>query len=193
MQQLLRMFGDLLPALMFLVPLAGVLVWILGTRRRRRGHKSAWTSSVIDTVLALDLLSVVYLVFIPVAGLHRRMISLTPGTEIVSAFSGGAGLWQALGNVVLLVPLGALLPLRVVRLRSLIRVLLAALLVSACLEIAQGVLPTGRVSAIDDVILNTAGAVLGAVVTWRWWRRSSLAIDAGPTQVPGPAGDRTAT
>jgi glycopeptide antibiotics resistance protein len=85
------------------------------------------------------------------------ILTLTPGTEIVSAFSGRTGLWQALGNLVLFAPVAALLPLRVVRLRSQTQ---RAVVIGTRGDRARS-LRTGRVSAIDDVILNTAGTLLG--------------------------------
>jgi glycopeptide antibiotics resistance protein len=41
---------------------------------------------------------------------------------------------------------------------------------SALVETLQWALDLGRVSSVDDVLLNTAGAVLAAVATRRWWR-----------------------
>jgi len=41
---------------------------------------------------------------------------------------------------------------------------------SALVETLQWALDLGRVSSVDDVLLNTAGAVLAALATRRWWR-----------------------
>ena len=40
---------------------------------------------------------------------------------------------------------------------------------SATVETLQWALDLGRVSSADDVLLNTAGAVLAALVTRHWW------------------------
>lgn len=41
---------------------------------------------------------------------------------------------------------------------------------SLLLETLQWALDLGRVSSADDVLLNTAGAILAALVTRPWWR-----------------------
>jgi glycopeptide antibiotics resistance protein len=41
---------------------------------------------------------------------------------------------------------------------------------SLLVETLQWALDLGRVSSVDDILLNTAGAVLAALLTRRWWR-----------------------
>ncbi|MGO4886502.1 VanZ family protein [Anaerobacillus sp. MEB173] len=66
-----------------------------------------------------------------------------------------------LGNVVLFIPFGFLLPLVVRKLKfSIIKVTFAGMCVSILIESAQ-FLFTYRVSNIDDVILNTVGTFIG--------------------------------
>ena len=63
-------------------------------------------------------------------------------------------------NVVMTVPFGFLWPL-VRRKRGLCRAVLAALLLSLCIELLQPLLTTNRTSDITDVIANTAGGLAG--------------------------------
>ncbi|MCF4123280.1 VanZ family protein [Antribacter sp. KLBMP9083] len=42
----------------------------------------------------------------------------------------------------------------------------------ALVEVLQYALDLGRVSSVDDVLLNTAGALLAAACSYRWWRRA---------------------
>ncbi|WP_335970769.1 MULTISPECIES: VanZ family protein [Streptomycetaceae] len=65
------------------------------------------------------------------------------------------------GNVLLGAPFGVLLPTLFPRIRGLLRVVAATALVMLMVEAAQGTLVEGRAFDIDDVILNTAGALLG--------------------------------
>ena len=67
---------------------------------------------------------------------------------------------QAVGNLLLLLPLGLFGPLAVPWLNRWWRVLLAALVLSACIEAAQLWIPE-RSADVDDVMLNAAGALLG--------------------------------
>jgi glycopeptide antibiotics resistance protein len=68
---------------------------------------------------------------------------------------------QAGGNLLLGVPFGLLLPFLVPRRLRMIRLTLLTAVVMAVVELIQGALVSGRAFDIDDVILNTAGALLG--------------------------------
>lgn len=71
------------------------------------------------------------------------------------------------GNVVLGIPFGVLAPVLAPRARGLLRVLLLTATVMLLVEFAQGALVTGRAFDIDDVILNTTGALIGYLLLGR--------------------------
>ncbi|MHA5047821.1 VanZ family protein [Streptomyces sp. SD15] len=71
------------------------------------------------------------------------------------------------GNVLLGVPFGLLLPVLVPRARGILRVLLLTAAVMLLVELVQGALITGRAFDIDDVILNTSGALVGYLLLGR--------------------------
>ncbi|MEU6807988.1 VanZ family protein [Streptomyces sp. NPDC046831] len=71
------------------------------------------------------------------------------------------------GNVVLGIPFGVLVPVVAPKARGLLRVLLLTAIVMLMVEFAQGALITGRAFDIDDVILNTAGALVGYLLLGR--------------------------
>jgi glycopeptide antibiotics resistance protein len=82
--------------------------------------------------------------------------------------------WQTVfvqvgGNLLVFASLGALLPVRTARMASAARVAAVATAASVLVETLQYGLRLGRLSSIDDVIVNAAGAVLAALVTRRWW------------------------
>ncbi|MFI7239174.1 VanZ family protein [Streptomyces cyaneofuscatus] len=68
---------------------------------------------------------------------------------------------QAGGNVLLGVPFGLLLPFLVPRRLRMISMTLLTAAAMVLVELVQGALITGRAFDIDDVILNTSGALLG--------------------------------
>ncbi|MFI9341951.1 VanZ family protein [Streptomyces sp. NPDC052773] len=74
---------------------------------------------------------------------------------------------QVGGNLLLGVPFGILVPVLAPRARGIVRVLLLTALVMLMVELAQGAVVTGRAFDIDDVILNTAGALVGYLLLGR--------------------------
>ncbi|WP_445284426.1 VanZ family protein [Streptomyces sp. DSM 118148] len=76
------------------------------------------------------------------------------------------------GNVLLGVPFGVLVPVLAPRARGVVQVLALTALVMLVVELCQGALVTGRAFDIDDVILNTSGALLGWLLLGRRLGRS---------------------
>lgn len=79
------------------------------------------------------------------------------------------------GNILLGVPFGVLVPVVAPRARGVLRVLLLTATVMLLVEFAQGAVVTGRAFDIDDVILNTTGALIGYLLVGR---RMSRAVHA---------------
>ncbi|WP_240968894.1 VanZ family protein [Streptomyces sp. HNM0575] len=115
--------------------------------------------------------------------------NLRPGDSIRAYLAQPAiqdTLKQLGGNIVLGMPFGVLLPALVPRTRGLLRVMAATALVMLLVELVQGALVQGRAFDIDDVILNTTGAMLGYLILGRriglavhprrrhWWQRPAL-------------------
>jgi hypothetical protein len=180
---LLRNFGAMIPLSVIAFPYA-LLGWPLLAAQRRRKHpaRTAVLTSAIDVTILLVIGLVLCLVFMPVAGARTSMLQLMPGTDIRAAFSDDGSFWQVGGNLLMLSPLGALLPLRTPSVRSLVRITVAALIVSILVEGVQYLIHAGRVTATDDVLLNTLGATVGATVTKKWW--PSLRILPTPLPIP---------
>ncbi|MEF9908269.1 VanZ family protein [Streptomyces sp. P9-A2] len=82
---------------------------------------------------------------------------------------------QVGGNLLLGVPFGVLAPVLAPRTRGFVQVLLLTGIVMLMVEFAQGALITGRAFDIDDVILNTGGALIGYLLLGR---RLSRAVHA---------------
>jgi glycopeptide antibiotics resistance protein len=70
---------------------------------------------------------------------------------------------QVIGNFVMLLPLGIYIPLLFPGLSGFFRVFVICLLVSISIELMQ-LITSVRSSDIDDVILNTSGAVVGYLI-----------------------------
>ncbi|MGW7415869.1 VanZ family protein [Streptomyces sp. NPDC054863] len=74
---------------------------------------------------------------------------------------------QVGGNVLLGVPFGVLLPVLGARRWRFVRMLLMTVAVIVLVELTQGAIVSGRAFDVDDVIMNTAGALIGYVVLGR--------------------------
>jgi len=74
---------------------------------------------------------------------------------------------QVGGNLLLGVPFGVLLPVLAPRTRGILRVAALTAAVMLLVELVQGALVTGRAFDIDDVLLNTAGALVGYLLLGR--------------------------
>ncbi|WP_374684128.1 VanZ family protein [Streptomyces sp. RO-S4] len=83
------------------------------------------------------------------------------------------------GNILLGVPFGVLAPVIAPRTRGFLRILVLTAVVMLLVEVAQGALVTGRAFDVDDVILNTAGALIGYLLLGR---RMSRAVHARRTK-----------
>lgn len=74
------------------------------------------------------------------------------------------------GNLVLFVPIGMFLPLLNTRFRSSLMLIGATVILIGIIETAQMLLRVGSFD-IDDIILNTAGAWIGLLLTRPFMRR----------------------
>jgi hypothetical protein len=93
---------------------------------------------------------------------------------------------QVVGNLLVFAALGFFAPLRFAALASIPRILALAAGCSVLVEAAQYVLRLDRVSSVDDVLLNTAGAGLAALASRRWWRATARASSDRPRSAPVP-------
>jgi glycopeptide antibiotics resistance protein len=95
---------------------------------------------------------------------------------------------QLVGNVVLFVPFGFLLPAAVQACRRLWVTFVVAAGLSVLIESLQAILPE-HATDVDDVILNTTGAALGYLAFWiiAWMARQRTARDEGTLREPAPS------
>jgi hypothetical protein len=157
-----------------------------GPRERRR-------RAALDAAVACALLGIAVVTLLPLdAGTGASRLQLTPLASIVdvlrTSVSAGVAARIVGLNVVLFLPLGFLLMLRTGRWATTVG---AAVATSVAIEVLQAVLPLGRTTNVDDVVLNVAGALLGAAAA-RIAASVSRSPAAGgrPTVGPPPAARR---
>lgn len=132
---------------------------MLGTMRRLIWLALAVYSTVM---IALTMLKAFYRIgYLWDPAVHRyRELRLIPFEDLVGAVSWFAPLFGYLGNIAFFVPFGVLVYMLLIDVR---RTVLVGFLASLAIEIAQYVFALGY-SDIDDLLMNTLGAFLGALV-----------------------------
>jgi glycopeptide antibiotics resistance protein len=126
---------------------------------------SRWVAGMLLAVwLAFGLL-VTLVPIEPPAGLVVSPNPVPLRTIAIYFANWGTPFWmsQLFGNLLLLMPVGLLGPIAFPSLSSWPRVLAVALVLSVAIEIAQLWVPN-RMTDVDDVLLNVAGAMLGYAV-----------------------------
>jgi hypothetical protein len=159
------------------LPLAGLMVWALARRRSAAGITSAWRISLAEVGMVHGTVPFVWMVLMPGSG-----AGTVPGRLSLVALQDlfTMGLLGIIGNLLVLAALGFFAPMRFAALASVPRILALAAGCSALIETAQYVLQLDRVSSVDDVLLNAAGAGLAAVASRPWWCAGSGSLSNQP-------------
>lgn len=159
----------------------GLLIGVSASGSWYRRLAVALACAHIGAVLAVTLFPM------PVAGAEPfavpySNVQLVPFRTIRLLFAGSQEARQLGGNLLLLAPMGFLVPIAWPAARPFLATVVVGLSTSMLIELLQftfGVLVGEfyRVVDVDDVLLNTAGVVLGRLVfavlwpIWRWLQR----------------------
>src|SRR3954449_12568145 len=108
----------------------------------------------------------------PGAGIVPGRVSLVPLRDLVTMGPIGIG-----GNLLIFAALGFFAPMRFAVMASVPRILALGAACSILVETAQYVLRLDRVSSVDDVLVNAAGAVLAGLASRHWWRTTAAAAE----------------
>jgi hypothetical protein len=170
------------PLLMVLVglPVPALLVWALASLRRAAGASSAWRMSLAEVGMVYGTVPMVWLTLQPGPGVGvvPGRLSLIPLRDLVTM--GPIGI---VGNLMVLAALGFFAPIRFAALASVPRILALGAGCSALIEAAQYIFRLDRVSSVDDVLVNAAGALLAGLASRHWWRTAAKAPSVSPTPV----------
>ena len=106
---------------------------------------------------------------IPIVHIVRDLLELlTPQKTIIKEHT----IQNIIGNIILFIPLGIFLPLLIDKYRCINKVILAAFICSVSIELIQLILRQFEIYRsvdIDDVILNTLGALLGFMIVNKFY------------------------
>ncbi len=108
----------------------------------------------------------------PIDGALMQLIQWLHGHGLPEWFIGYRKVEFA-ANILLFIPLGIILVLRLPRKLWWLAIVIAAVF-SGAVELAQAIFLPARVPAWSDIVANTAGAFIGAILVlmvWSWSRR----------------------
>ncbi|MFB4276539.1 VanZ family protein [Nonomuraea sp. MTCD27] len=164
-----ELWGNVIIAGTFALPLALLAILLLSRHRARARHPAALRTSIADVGIAVGTAPWIWMILTPSDG--PAGVGLVPFADLADLAEAP---WEAVsvqvgGNLLVFAALGALLPVRSRAMSSIARVAAIAAAFSVLVEVLQYVLRLGRFSSVDDVILNAAGAAIFALVTRRWW------------------------
>ncbi|WP_246568156.1 VanZ family protein [Polymorphospora rubra] len=172
------------------LPLAALAVWALARLRSVTSATPAWQRSLAEVGIVYGTVPWVWMIMLPGgrAGAVPGRVSLVPLRDLFTILAADplTATVQVVGNLLVFAALGFFAPLRFAALASVPRILALAAGCSVLVEAAQYLLRLDRVSSVDDVLLNTAGAGLAALASRRWWRATARAASDRPRSATAP-------
>ncbi|MBQ9887053.1 MAG: VanZ family protein [Lachnospiraceae bacterium] len=144
-----------------------ICVWI----KQRRFD---WKREAVLLLMYINLAVIIRFVFFPrtlvdghvqplifdTAEVFPLRINLIPMVHLFRYGTIRNKIWNVVGNMVMFIPSGIVLPIVYKKLKSFWKVIAAGALISLCIELLQLPLAT-RATDIDDLILNTLGVAAG--------------------------------
>lgn len=185
MAQVWHDWGGVLLATLIALPVAVLLTALLARRRDAASRAEAWRRSVAEVGGVVGTLPWVWMTLTPRAA--PRELKLVPLRDLADLLAGPPAtvVVQVVGNLLVFAALGFFAPVRVAALAGVGRLFLLGAAGSVLVESLQYLLDLGRVSSVDDVLLNAAGAALAGLLSRPWW------AGRRPAPVPLPAASAT--
>jgi hypothetical protein len=161
------------------IPVAALVAWLIARWRVRRGLqvREAWRRSLTEVGIVATTVPWLWMILTPLP--EPGLVHLMPFSDLRGQFHHPPAyvVEQIGGNLLVFAGFGFLAPIRWhIRPQWIV---LVATLGSATVETLQWTLHLGRVASVDDVLVNTVGALLAALCSRPWWRsRDTGHVDA---------------
>lgn len=163
MREVWASWGNVLVVWAIGLPVAAAVAALLIRWRLRRGvsRPEALRRTAAEAGIVIGTVPWMWMILTPIAA--QRSASLIPLRDLLATLtdSPSRAVVQVGANLIVFLPLGFLVPLRFPRLAGVLPMLALGAALSATLETAQYVLELGRISSVDDVLMNAAGAGVG--------------------------------
>lgn len=166
MTQIIRNFHYVLPLVILLLP-AVILVGFLIYRKRRKrlAVKDALTTVLIDMFLLLSVAGILIVTLFPRRIVYAPVaarVQIIPFADVTN-ISPYVLIENIVFNILLFIPFGFFASWRLSSAKVLRRILPMGMCFSLCIELLQLLMPIGRSTTVDDIILNTLGTVIGSL------------------------------
>ncbi|MFF8931972.1 VanZ family protein [Streptomyces longwoodensis] len=160
-------FNGVVLMTMVALPLSALVVCALTWWRRRHGVHGAARLSSAEVGMVHGTVPFLWLTMMPGAGVGvaPARVSLVPLRDLATMGTLGIA-----GNLLVFASLGFFAPMRFTALASAPRLLALGAGCSVLVEVSQSAFRLDRVSSVDDVLLNAAGALLAGLASRPWWR-----------------------
>ncbi|MEH0969974.1 VanZ family protein [Micromonospora sp. CPCC 205546] len=192
MGQVWRDWGGVLLAAAAGLPLLALLTAVLARHRRDAATaRESWRRSVAEVGAVAGTLPWVWMILTPRPA--PRQVDPVPLRDLADLLTGPptTAVVQVVGNLLVFAALGFFAPVRVAALAGVGRLFLLGAAGSVLVESLQYALDLGRVSSVDDVLLNATGAALAGLLSRRWWAAGGPGTR--PAGRPDGGGSRPAT
>ncbi|MFC4019568.1 VanZ family protein [Micromonospora sp. GCM10011542] len=175
MGQVWRDWGGVLLAVLAGLPLSVLVTAVLARLRRDVPPGRAWRRSVAEVGAVAGTLPWVWMILTPRD--VPRQVDPVPLRDLADLLTGSptTAVVQVVGNLLVFAALGFFAPVRLAALAGVGRLFLLGAVGSILVESLQYALDLGRVSSVDDVLLNATGAALAGLLSRRWWARPPVA------------------
>lgn len=187
-RQVWNSYGHVIVATVVLLPVAAGVAWL---RCRRLRGRLALRHAVAEVGMVVGTLPWLWMTFTPTAH-GRGGWQLVPLRDLAVLVTGPVEtlVVQLVGNLLVFAALGFWLPVRWSTFTRLTLVVAVAAAGAVGIELTQALLDLGRVSSVDDVVLNATGAGLAALASRRWWSGgTAVAVAAATDALPGGAAE----
>jgi hypothetical protein len=153
------------------LPAYALVVWARAVAHRHRGiqPRAAWLRGAAEAGAIIGPLPWICMALTPLDG--ERVVTVVPLRDLAAQIGGDGGFAAAQigGNLLVFAAIGFFAPMRWPAMCGLTRLFTVGLIGSVTIEALQFSLHLGRVSSIDDVLLNAVGAALGGLASRQWW------------------------
>jgi hypothetical protein len=156
------------------LPAAALAARLVASARIRAGleGREAWRRSLTEVGLVVGTAPWLWMILTPLP--DEPLVHLIPFEDLAGQFHREP-VWifyQIGGNLLVFAAYGFLAPIRW-PIRPL-WVVASAAAAAVIVETLQWALHLGRVTSVDDVLINAAGAGLAALCSRRWWSESEV-------------------